>query len=102
MIHSFSGFLLLVSLGGIFISNDGRAEAPIVHPGAPGESARVLSAKEAVEIAGTAYSPDDAQFMQDMIPHHHQAIEMAELVADRTNRQELSGCGRTHRCLPGR
>jgi uncharacterized protein (DUF305 family) len=27
--------------------------------------------------------------MQDMIPHHHQALEMAALVADRTNRPEL-------------
>jgi len=27
--------------------------------------------------------------MTDMIPHHHQALEMAALVEDRTNRQEL-------------
>ncbi|MDA0993735.1 MAG: DUF305 domain-containing protein [Proteobacteria bacterium] len=64
-------------------------EAPIVQPGAPGESARDLSAEEAIEIANTSYSPDDAQFMQDMIPHHNQAVQMAALVADRTNRQEL-------------
>ncbi|RZV37965.1 MAG: DUF305 domain-containing protein [Chromatiales bacterium] len=65
------------------------AQAPIVQPGAPGEPSRELSADAAVEIADTSYSPDDAQFMRDMIPHHHQAIEMAELVADRTNRPEL-------------
>ena len=65
------------------------SQAPIIQPGAPGESLRELSAEEAVEIAHSGYSPADAQFMQDMIPHHHQAIEMAELVADRTNRPEL-------------
>ncbi|MCZ6641558.1 MAG: DUF305 domain-containing protein, partial [Gammaproteobacteria bacterium] len=65
------------------------AQAPIVQPGAPGDPARELSADEAVEIANTRYSPADTRFMQDMIPHHHQAIEMAALVADRTNRQEL-------------
>ena len=27
--------------------------------------------------------------MRDMIPHHNQAVQMAELVAERTNRQEL-------------
>ena len=27
--------------------------------------------------------------MHDMIPHHHQALEMAALVADRTNREEV-------------
>ena len=68
---------------------NGWAEAPIVQPGAPGEESRALSAEEAIEIADTGYSPADALFMQDMIPHHHQAIEMAALVADRTNRQEL-------------
>ena len=65
------------------------AQAPIIQPGPPGDPARELSAQEAIEIADTSYSPADAQFMQDMIPHHHQALEMAELVADRTNRQEL-------------
>ena len=65
------------------------AQAPIVQPGAPGESARELSADEAIEIANTSYSPDDVTFMQDMIPHHNQAVQMAALVADRTNRPEL-------------
>ncbi|MBT8445457.1 MAG: DUF305 domain-containing protein, partial [Gammaproteobacteria bacterium] len=58
-------------------------------PGAPGESPRELSAEDAIKIANTSYSPADAQFMRDMIPHHHQALQMAELVADRTNRKEL-------------
>ena len=65
------------------------AQAPIVQPGAPGESARELTADEAINIAVTSYSPDDVRFMQDMIPHHHQAVEMAELVDDRTNREEV-------------
>ncbi len=64
-------------------------EVPIVQPGAPGDPARELSAEEAIEIANTRYSPDDITFMQDMIPHHNQAVQMAELVADRTNRPEL-------------
>jgi len=65
------------------------ADTPIIHPGPPGEPVRELSAEEAVAIANTSYSPADARFMQDMIPHHHQALEMAALVAERTNRQEL-------------
>ena len=65
-------------------------DVPIIQPGAPGDAARELSAEEAIEIANTSYSPDDAQFMTDMIPHHNQAMQMAELVPDRTNRQELN------------
>ena len=65
-------------------------EVPIIQPGAPGDAARELSAEEAIEIANTSYSPDDAQFMTDMIPHHNQAMQMAELVTDRTNRPELN------------
>jgi uncharacterized protein (DUF305 family) len=49
----------------------------------------LLSADEASRIADTSYSAADVRFMQDMIPHHHQALEMAELVDDRTNRSEI-------------
>ncbi|MEM8770612.1 MAG: DUF305 domain-containing protein [Pseudomonadota bacterium] len=64
-------------------------DAPIIQPGAPGEATKALSADEAVKIADTRYSPDDVRFMQDMIPHHFQAVEMAALVKDRTNRREI-------------
>ncbi|MDX1626997.1 MAG: DUF305 domain-containing protein, partial [Wenzhouxiangellaceae bacterium] len=61
----------------------------IVNPGAPGEPPRTLSAEEAVQIAGSRYSVADVRFMQDMIPHHHQALEMAALVEGRTNSPEI-------------
>ena len=74
----------------MFHASAGLAQdAPIIQPGAPGELPRELSAEEATEIAVTSHSPDDTLFMQDMIPHHNQAVQMAELVADRTNRPEL-------------
>ena len=56
------------------------AQAPIIKPGPPGGSVRELGPEEAIEIADTRYAPADVQFLQDMIPHHHQALEMAELV----------------------
>jgi len=62
---------------------------PIIQPGAPGEPARDLAAEDAIKIAVTGYSPDDVRFMRDMIPHHHQALEMSVLAPDRTNRPEL-------------
>ena len=85
-----SGSSFCVLLGVILLASAAAvADAPIIHPGPPGAPARELSADEAIAIANTSYSPADARFMQDMIPHHHQALEMAALVAERTNRQEL-------------
>ena len=65
------------------------AQPPIIQPGAPGQPARELTADEAIRIAVTSYSPADVRFMQDMIPHHKQALEMAALAPERTNRPVL-------------
>ncbi len=78
-----------VCLWAFLLAVESTAQTPIVQPGAPGEPARELSADQAIEIAESRYSPDDVRFVHDMIPHHHQALEMAVLVADRTNRKEL-------------
>ncbi len=61
----------------------------IIQPGAPGDAVRELTAEQATEIASSSYSPADTLFMQDMIPHHNQAVQMAELVAERTNLPKL-------------
>ncbi|HXS78956.1 MAG TPA: DUF305 domain-containing protein, partial [Gammaproteobacteria bacterium] len=65
------------------------AQAPIVNPGAPGADTRSLRPDEAIALARTAYTSADVQFLRDMVPHHQQAIEMAALAKDRTNRKEL-------------
>jgi len=64
-------------------------QAPIVQPGAPGQPTTALSAEQAIRIADTKFTADDVQFMKDMIVHHHQAVQMAALVKDRTNRQPI-------------
>ena len=77
----------LITFG--YVAGATAQDVPIVQPGAPGEAARDLTADEAIEIANTSFSPDDVQFMQDMIPHHNQAVQMSALVPDRTNLPEL-------------
>ena len=64
--------------------------APIVQPGAPGTATKTLTADDAVKLADTRYSPADVRFMQAMIPHHAQAVELSNLVPERTNRKELT------------
>ncbi len=62
---------------------------PVIQPGAPGQASRTLSAEQAIAVANTSYTPSDVQFMQDMIPHHQQALVMAELAPARTNSLEI-------------
>jgi uncharacterized protein (DUF305 family) len=64
-------------------------QAPLIQPGAPGQASRMLEGREASRIADNRYSADDVKFMQDMILHHAQAVEMAALVAQRTNTQAV-------------
>ena len=78
-----------IAIGLLVAHTIASAKAPIINPGAPGQPGRLLSAKQATQRANTSYSRDDIRFVQDMIPHHGQALEMAALVADRTNRSEL-------------
>jgi uncharacterized protein (DUF305 family) len=59
--------------------------APIILPGAPGQPSRTLTAAEAIKLSNTRYSPADVMFMQMMIVHHSQALDMARLVKTRTN-----------------
>ena len=59
--------------------------APIVQPGLPGQPSRALTPEEATRLTNTRYAPGDVAFMQHMIVHHNQAVEMAALVKQRTN-----------------
>ena len=59
--------------------------APIILPGAPGQPNRTLTAAEAIKLSDTRYSPADVMFMQMMIVHHDQALEMSKLARSRTN-----------------
>jgi uncharacterized protein (DUF305 family) len=65
------------------------SSAPIVHPGAPGEASRTITAAKAVDLSGVRHTPADVRFMQGMIGHHAQALEMTELVTARTRRDEM-------------
>ena len=75
--------LAAFAAGGSALAQD----APIVQPGAPGQAARTLTAQDAATLAANRFSADDVRFMQDMILHHYQAVQMADLVESRTNRQ---------------
>ena len=57
---------------------------PIVRPGAPGESSRVIDEEAAGRIEHPTHTAADVRFMQGMIGHHQQAIDMTRLLESRT------------------
>lgn len=59
------------------------AAPPIHNPGAPGESGRALTAEQSVAMSRTGHTDADVRFMQHMIVHHGQAVEMVALIEDR-------------------
>jgi uncharacterized protein (DUF305 family) len=62
---------------------------PIVQPGAPGQPTRVITADKAADLSQVQSTAADVRFMQGMIGHHGQAIEMTALLASRTVREDM-------------
>jgi uncharacterized protein (DUF305 family) len=57
--------------------------APIFQPGAPGEPSREISPEAAVTLSRSGFVEADVVFMQHMIVHHAQAVEMVALLETR-------------------
>ena len=66
---------------------------PIVQPGAPGESSKNLS-PAAASTPALGLADPDVKFMQGMIMHHSQAVEMTALMAARTHNKDLLAFGK--------
>jgi len=66
-----------------------ESKPPIVMPGAPGQASRIISAEKASDLSHVQYTGDDIKFMQGMIGHHAQAIQMVQLVPSRTANEDL-------------
>ncbi len=82
------GILTLVS----FLSAVGQQAEPagppvIVRPGAPGQSSTVLPSTTKGTLPPV--SPKDIEFMQGMIMHHAQAVEMTAMIASRTPNKDI-------------
>src|SRR6266436_4713396 len=67
--------------------------APIVKPGAPGRSSKTLSPATAAARPRTP-AQADISFMQGMIMHHSQAVEMTELLRTRSKDTEVQALGK--------
>jgi uncharacterized protein (DUF305 family) len=66
---------------------------PIVQPGAPGQNSKTLTPATAV-TPPRAPAEADVSFMQGMIMHHSQAVEMTELLRTRSRNKRLQALGK--------
>jgi uncharacterized protein (DUF305 family) len=66
---------------------DAKATPVVVQPGAPGEPTRTLPPSTRATLPPR--SPKDVEFMQGMIMHHAQAVEMTALIESHTENKAL-------------
>ncbi len=63
----------------------------VVQPGAPGKPTKTLPSSTRAKLPPP--SPADVQFMQDMIMHHAQAVEMTALIESHTQNKDVRSLG---------
>ena len=87
---SIHGALLLVACGAAACGTASTGSAPpVIQPGAPGESSRVLAPDAAATQPIPAATGADISFMQGMIHHHAQALDMTDLLDRRTQDPDM-------------
>ena len=65
----------------------------ILQPGAPGQDTRTINTAQATDLSKVQATPADVKFMQGMIGHHAQAVEMVALIADRSANADMKMLG---------
>ena len=64
---------------------------PVIQPGAPGQASRVVDTASAQAVPQATAA--DIAFMQGMIHHHAQALDMTDLIAARTSDADMKKLG---------
>lgn len=88
MTHRIAAILLAVTAA-VSCKSAGSGSPQIIQPGSPGKSSEVIGAARATDLSKVQFTPADVKFMQGMIGHHSQAIEMTALLSSRTARDDM-------------
>lgn len=80
-------FALFLSIPVSAQRDDSTSTPSVVQPGAPGQPTRTLPSSKRPQLP--TRSPKDVEFMQGMIMHHAQAVEMTALIRTRTENKDL-------------
>jgi len=71
-----------------------NGDVPLIMPGAPGKPDRVLAPGTVAGTGQQGPTEADVKFMQGMIMHHNQAVEMVALMQGRTTNAHLMEFGK--------
>jgi uncharacterized protein (DUF305 family) len=82
-----AGFIASVFSVGIHAQQGEKSQPVVVQPGAPGQPTRKLPSSTRAKLP--PLSAKDVEFMQGMIMHHAQAVEMTALINERTTNKNL-------------
>jgi uncharacterized protein (DUF305 family) len=88
-----AGLLSLISVTALCQDSKTSTGVTIVQPGAPGQSNKTLT-PETANAPLRKPSKADVEFMQGMIMHHSQAVEMTELLRTRSKDKEVQALGK--------
>jgi uncharacterized protein (DUF305 family) len=80
-----------VLLGFLTLAASAQQAGVVVQPGAPGQPSKTLPPSTRPSVPKV--SPADVAFMQGMIMHHSQAVEMTALIDQRTQNKDLRSLG---------
>ncbi|MGH9370530.1 MAG: DUF305 domain-containing protein [Vicinamibacterales bacterium] len=80
---------ILLTLGIASCRTAGQSVPAIVQPGAPGAATRVIGVEQAADLSQVQHTAADVRFMQGMIGHHAQALEMTALLLSRSSREDM-------------
>jgi uncharacterized protein (DUF305 family) len=69
------------------------AQPPIVQPGAPGQSSQIVAPSQASDLSKVQVTDGDVKFMQGMIHHHAQALDMVALLEKNTSSDDMRKLG---------
>lgn len=70
------------------LAQQANPKAPVVvRPGAPGEATRTLPPNTRAKLPPSSLK--DVEFMQGMIMHHAQAVEMTDMIESRTENKDI-------------
>ena len=85
--------LSLAVLAGCKTAGTGSGQAPIVQPGAPGQSSQSVASSQASDLSKVQATQADIRFMQGMIHHHAQALDMVALLEKNTSSDDMRKLG---------